>query len=391
MSLHNEKNCERQSRLITIALTSVALLAAAPSPARAADWLETLNQTLNETLVVQPSDAIISETGAMPPQGQSVPQSTQSQGGEVFSAPPSATGGSQPGGGVISETGQSDIATEIENAAQTGAGSVIDNGIGRVSGAVGRIFGNRGGVVGEFLNPFERLMQKYIGAAQSYLHNAVSKFLGSIFGNADTVGSGTGDATDTDGTTSDDVASAVGANVPAGTMGLPDFDKVKTEIENKSKSGSSGTPADAAQKVDRFNLNPIALSRSLSAEQDRTLGRTISASVLSDDGQKAMTEERAAAAQTLKQLQAKAQEAQKLDVTQDVMKNLAQMAAGQASLESGTYAQTMLIRQQMAVNGVVETNISEAIDEINRGRRVEAMAGASRLLQSASSLYLPGS
>lgn len=428
------KHNKKQERLLTVALIAAGLLLSATSPARAVDWLETLGQTLG-----QQGTGVISESGQLPSQGQSVPQSTGGQpgggvisesgqsgvGSEILGAAQDGVGnvingalgqvsgttggtlgstGGQPGGGVISESGQSGVGAEISDVAQNGADNVIDGVFGQVKGKIGSVFGNRGGVVGQFLNPFEQLMQKYIGAAQTYLHNAVGKFLGSIFGTADPVGAGTTDGTTAsggadgtgasdgaDGTTATDVISAVGANVPPGTMGLPDFDKVKTEIENKAKSGADGAPSVAAQKVDRFNLNPIALSRSLSAEQDRTLVRTISASVLSDEGQQAMTAERAAATQTLKQIQAKAQEAQGLDVTQDVMKNLTQIVAGQASLESGTYAQTMLVHQQLSANGVIESNISEALDETNRARRVEAMAGASRLLHSASALYLPGS
>ena len=80
-----------------------------------------------------------------------------------------------------------------------------------------------------------------------------------------------------------------------------------------------------------------------------------------------------------------------MDVTQDVMKNLTAMVASQSTLESGNYAQTMLIHQQLSANGVVEANISEAVDETNRARHAEAMAGAAALKRAASGMYLPGS
>ena len=407
LSKHNPK----QEKLLTVALTVVALLVSAPSPARAVNWLDTLSQTLGQqgggVISEFPSTGggggVISEFPSTGGGGGVISEfpSTGGGGGVISEFPstgggggvisefPSTGGG---GGGVISESGQSGVGTAIGGAAQNGADNVINGGVGQIGGAIGGIFGNRGGVVGQFLNPFEQLMQKYIGAAQVYLHDAVSKLLGAIFGNVGGGGApGPVSSGGPNGTTANDVISEVGANVPPGAMGLPDFAKVKTEIEDKTKSGANGAPSTAAQKVDRFNLNPIALSRSLSAEQDRTLGRTIAASVLSDEGQQAMVEERAAAAQTLKQIQAKAQEAQGMDVTQDVMKNLAQMVAGQSSLESGSYAQTMLVHQQLSANGLVESNISEALDEANRTRHVEAMAGASKLMQSASSVYLPGS
>lgn len=301
--------------------------------------------------------------------------------------------------GVISETAQSPIAQQAENVLQNGAdgvvGGVLGNiggavdgvvggVVGNIGGAVDGIFGHHSGVLGGIFNPFEQQVGKYISAAQAYLHNAIGDFLGSIFGQpASAPTAGTPGAGAEDG--------GIGVDTPPGAMGIPDPYAVQKSIEQNAAGGTNGNPSIEAQQADRFNVNPVVLSHSLSAEQNRTLGKTIAASVLSNAGQQAMSDERTAAAQTLQQIQAKAEEAQGLDVTQDVMKNLTAMIAGQSSLESGNYAQTMLIHQQLAATSVVESDISESLDEANRARHAEAMAGASGLLRSASTVYLPGS
>lgn len=358
-------------RVLTAALTLSALgLTSMPYPARAIDVLGTLNQTLEQ----QAAAGIISETGALPVPAQSVPSSTVGQQGT----------------GIISEGAQSPLGQQVGGAVQNTADNVINGAGGQVGSAIGGILGHGSGIPSQIFRPFEQQMQKYIGAAEDFLHNAVGDILGSIFGHAGGNSAGGGGDAEAGGANGDNVAGAIGADVPPGAMGLPDFYKAQKAIKDKAMGGANGDPAIEAQRADRFNVNPVALARSLSSEQDRTLDKTIAASVLSDAGQQAMTDERTAADQTLQLIQTKATEAQSLDVTQDVMKNMAVMLAGQASLDSGNYAHTMLIHQQMAANGVVETNISEALDEANRARHVEAMAGATGLLRSASSVYLPG-
>jgi transposase len=62
----------------------------------------------------------------------------------------------------------------------------------------------------------------------------------------------------------------------------------------------------------------------------------------------------------------KSEEAQSLDVTQDVMKNLTDMVSHQSQLESGSYEQLMQLRQPSATANLIGANISEALDEGNR-------------------------
>lgn len=366
MLLHS---CKDKVQSTAMALAMLGVLCT-PHSARAG-VLDDLGQTLlNQNAL---PGAVISENPSVSP-SQAQPAATQ--------ATPTAAGAS----GVISETAQPPtVIQQVGGAIQNKADGVVDGALGGIGSTVGNILGgHHSGILGSILDPFEQQMGQYISAAQAYLHNAIGDFLGGLFGHPSTPTAG-----GAPGTTAP--TGGIGVDTPPGAMGIPDPYAVKKSIEANANSGSNGNPSIEAQQADRFNVNPVVLTNSLAAEQDRTLNKTIAASVLSDAGQQAMIGERTAAAQTLQQIQAKAQEAQGMDVTQDVMKNLTAMVSGQSSLESGSYAQTMMIHQQLSATGIVASNISEALDETNRARHVEAMAGASGLLRSASSVYLPGS
>lgn len=57
------------------------------------------------------------------------------------------------------------------------------------------------------------------------------------------------------------------------------------------------------------------------------------------------------------------------------MKNLTGMVDHQSQLESSSYKQLIQLRQQSATTNLIGANISEALDEGNRAKHAEAMAG----------------
>lgn len=273
----------------------------------------------------------------------------------------------------------SPVVQQVENQVQNTTNATLNQTFGQVSGTVGNLFGANAGILGSVLNPFEQQMQQYLGVAQSFLSSSLNDLLNSVFRGS------------TNGSAAPATGVGIDATVPVnpGVMGLPDFYKVAQDIGQIAASGTHGEAPVDAQEADRFNVNPVVLTSSLSAERDRTIDKTAAAAVLSDAGQQVMNAERQAADQTLQAIQSKAQDAQSMDVTQNVMKNLTTMVAGQSALESGDYAQTMMIHQQLAANSVVEANASEALDEANRTRHAEAMAGAAGLIRAASEMYIP--
>ena len=71
-------------------------------------------------------------------------------------------------------------------------------------------------------------------------------------------------------------------------------------------------------------------------------------------------------------------------------KNLTAMASQQSTLQAGTYANLMALRQQEAANSLVNSNMSESVDEVNRTHHAESMAGAISVMRGAANVYLPG-
>lgn len=244
-------------------------------------------------------------------------------------------------------------------------------------GNLGNIFGGGGNPIGNLLNPFTQQISQYFQVFNDFINRSMSNIfgdvLGGIFGNGTNSANGTGD------------------NNPTGALGLPDFEALHQQIEQQAGGDAANGAANAQmQKVDQFNLNPLVLAQSVKSETDRTMNRGMASSVVGKEGQNAMAQELQGAGQTLQTIQNKAQEAQEKDVTQDVMKDLVTLQAGQSALQGGSYTNLMLLRQQTAANSLVMSNISDAVDETNRMQHSEKIAGAVSLIQASGNVYMPG-
>lgn len=191
------------------------------------------------------------------------------------------------------------------------------------------------------------------------------------------------------------LGSIISENV-LGDLGILDPQASADEMAEKiwgslgQRGEQAATQDMKTQRIDRFNYNPAALAQSLNHESNRLTSRTMANSVLGQEGQQAMLNEMQAAEQSMEMIHSKAEEAQGLDVTQDVMKAMTEMLAGSSQLQSGSYAQLMLMRQQMAASNQVLSDTSEALDERNRAEKAQMMGTAAGAARSAASLYLPG-
>jgi hypothetical protein len=221
----------------------------------------------------------------------------------------------------------------------------------------------------DLLQPFRSIVDRYIRIFEGYYTRTVEDVLGSVL--EDILRSDPGD------------------------LGIPDppadWQELEQVIGGDGLGDGTGQASPETQRLDHFNTNPVVLQQSLANATDRESARGMANSVLGTEGQAAMKEEMEAAQEALEAIAAKSEEAQSLDVTQDVMKNLTDMVSHQSQLESGSYEQLMQLRQQSATSNLIEANISEALDEGNRAKHAEAMAGASQVVQAAANMYLPGS
>ena len=263
-----------------------------------------------------------------------------------------------------------------------GLGSL--GGLGNLggSGGLGSLggLGNLGGSGGmqSIFGSIGQRISGYLTVFQGYFQNHLSSVLGGLF-NSLLKENGEGNQ--------------AGGQMPdvAGVLGIPDSQQTQTAIQQRvDKTGTQGFPGKAPQQSDAFNHNPVALTRSLSFEADRVTTRGISSSAVGKDGQTAMQQQLEAVGQIQQGISSADQKSQGMDVTQDVMKQLALMVDGSSNIQTSLYAQAEMARVQQAANGIIQSNISEAIDEVNRTHHAETIGGASAVLVGGANIYLPG-
>lgn len=259
----------------------------------------------------------------------------------------------------------------------------LDGALEPVQDAIGGIFGGNGSTP-PFLNPFQSLIRSFT----TFLQGILSDLLGGI------TGSGESDASEETGL---DISlnspvvqipkapGEVGITPQVGALGLPDIGATHAAIDEMARNNHT-----QLQRSDRFNTNTQALAYSVKSETDRTASRGMAQTVIGTAGQQQMAQDTQAASQALQFIQQTSTAAQTKDVTQDVIKDLTAMTAAESSLVAGSYAQLMGVRQQLAADSVVNTNISEATDEANRMQHAERMGAAMYVLNSAANFYLPG-
>lgn len=252
-----------------------------------------------------------------------------------------------------------------------GLGGIINGGLG---GGLGDALGGLGGVFG--------------GGNNAGYEAAIDIKLPSLGESLVSWNTLAGDAS---GALMNNVVSTFGStpNIITGALGVPDvFASQQSVAETVMGGVQNGSPTGASQQVDRFNVNPIALSETIGKEVSRAASVGFSNTLLSEAGQQAIVEEVQATDETLTEIVDLATEAQDLDVTQDVMKNMSAMLAQQSSIEVAGYGQTIQLRQQFAADAVVQAEAAEELAAMSRRQQTEPMAAAAEVLQSSSTLVL---
>lgn len=276
---------------------------------------------------------------------------------------------------------------QVENTLQQTVGDAIEGALGPIEDKIGGIFGGSPGRTATLLNPFQSLLRSFT----TFLQNILNDLLASSSGNGNSGNHGS-EEPGLDISLNNPVVQIpkapreLGTTPQIGALGLPDIQATHAAIDQMARQPNHPR----LQKSDRFNTNPQAIAYSVKSESDRTASRGMAQTVIGTAGQQQMAQDTQAASQALQFIQQTAATAQTKDVTQDVMKDLTAMTAAQSSLSAGSYAQLMGVRQQMAADSVVNTNISEAADEANRMQHAERMGAAMYVLNSAANFYLPG-
>lgn len=423
-------------------LTSLWISVPTSSSAQSTD--DALDQLSNEFRALQSADGVSSSSieEAFPQQGGNIDPSVQTGFVPQNNFVPSQRGYEVPN--VIGNTG--DGIGRVVNSDR-----FIDPITGRISGTIDRVTGKVNDSIDRalsgVLSPIDDAIQRQIGSVEDMIDRGIARvlgpvdkaiegvvggieskideWLGGLFGDAveDAVGGVLGEATGgilggllggdgersvekaydplspastilssaTFSTLLERVTSPYTSVIPfeSAGMGLPDYSMI-TPMVSALVAGENGNPNRVLQGADRFSTSPQGLSLSLTHAIERTGSRAIADATLSKTGQELMKADRDGARETLAATIELADDAQGKDVTQDIMKNVSAQLAQDNVLRAGQYQQSMMIRQQLAADAVVNTEISELLAEQNRTDRASLLGNAAAMHTSTSAFYLPG-
>lgn len=85
-----------------------------------------------------------------------------------------------------------------------------------------------------------------------------------------------------------------------------------------------------------------------------------------------------------------AEQSQNLDVSQQILQNISGQLSQQAKLDNLLMRQTVLSRQDLAVNGVLAAQTAKQLNELNTTQRQEKIATVNRTLIHGGMLTVPG-
>lgn len=151
-----------------------------------------------------------------------------------------------------------------------------------------------------------------------------------------------------------------------------------------------------------LNTSPVVQHRDLANLYDQESARAIAAPVLGEQGKTWLEEEAERTAGLIEntqegavQVQKMAKDAQGLGVTQDVMKQSAEIDAAIASLltnqtqlTADNHAALLQLQRLQGIQAQIAANTSEGVDEANRRDRLERRVSISG--SSQAPLYVPG-
>lgn len=171
-------------------------------------------------------------------------------------------------------------------------------------------------------------------------------------------------------------------NDSQGGMGIPNPNEVRGRIDEGAITSS---PTDIP---DAFEINKVVWATYAGNQIDRDLTRMGIETVLGEAGQNRMKQEIDTTQETVKGIATDADQAQKLDVTQDVQKKQIRVMAQQSMLLGAMRADALQARMDTQYTNLNISNISRGMDEANRARRVEESAQSAKLLLLASQSHL---
>lgn len=160
-----------------------------------------------------------------------------------------------------------------------------------------------------------------------------------------------------------------------GEMGVPNPNTVRGEIE----ADAANAPTDTTQDV--FELNPVVHGVYAANNVDRDLTRIQVQTILSEQGQAKTKEQIDATQEVVEGIATDADDAQELDVTQDVMKKQIKAFAQQSLILGQMRSDALQARLDTQFTNLNLTNMSRTLDEVGRSDRSAHSANAMFLIE----------
>lgn len=160
-----------------------------------------------------------------------------------------------------------------------------------------------------------------------------------------------------------------------GEMNIPNPNQTRAEIEKSTVEST------AAQQPDVFEMNNVVWGVYAANDMDRDLTRLAIESVMGEAGQKQMNTTIQSVEKVVKEIGDDANKAQKLDVTQDVMKTQIKAFAQQSVLLAGIRAEASRSRVDTQFTNLNLMNASRTLDELTRSQRMESSSNAMYLIE----------
>lgn len=160
-----------------------------------------------------------------------------------------------------------------------------------------------------------------------------------------------------------------------GEMGIPDPNKIRRVIEEKVADASiNGVP-------DILEVNPVVWGVYAANQTGRDLTALQISTVLGEEGQKQTKKQLESDRATVKSIATLAQDAQELDVTQDVMKKQVAAFAQQSVILGALRADSLQARHDTQFTNLNLKNASRTLDELARNERVSSISDAMLLTE----------
>ncbi|MBE9018302.1 hypothetical protein IQ272_19545 [Chroococcidiopsidales cyanobacterium LEGE 13417] len=167
-----------------------------------------------------------------------------------------------------------------------------------------------------------------------------------------------------------------------GAIGIPNPNTARQEIEKGIQQDDTAP--------DAFEINAQVYAVQAGNLSDRVVTRQAIESLLGEKGQEQLARELEGAEEIAAGNEQRAEEAQDLDVTQDIMKLFIQNEAQTSAIAAGIRADLARLRVDTQFTNLNLTNISRTLDESARHERVEQAALSAKILSLSAQAGLMG-